>query len=502
MEVFSLDINSTYPLTHPQRRIWYVENISPDTSIHNIGGLIRIYGAVDFDLLEEAINQFIRLNDAIRIRMVEQDSGVQQTVTAYQRRSFPFIDFTTITSDVDVDAWAASEFALPLPLDGEALYEFILVKISETESAYLTKVHHIISDGWSFQLMTSHINDLYTQLMRGQRIEEEAKPTYIDYIEQEQKYLTSSRFKKSKHYWTNKFKPVDEITLYPTSNNTRGQRKAFILNQPVSDRIRDFTNTHQVSLNTFFIAAMLLYLHKVTQQNLIIIGTPVLNRTGVKEKKTFGMFTSSMPFLVQIEQDTSLSKFILNCNLELIQSYFHQKYPYNLLVQDLQLQKRGIDQLFQVSVNYYNTSYDKSFGPGWKMKQTEVHNGNQLYPLQLIITEWEENGGLELYFAQSSSPHSSKLADDELGLIQLMEYAACMLKQHEAGLREMNFFAGSMKKWCTQFLLQQTDLVAKRRLRYAEFLGSLREMQFLANRDKIFQQSMLHALPPIDRYDL
>ncbi|AZK48531.1 non-ribosomal peptide synthetase [Paenibacillus lentus] len=420
MEVFSLDINLIYPLTHPQRRIWYVENISPGTSIHNIGGLIRIYGAVDFDLLEEAINHFIRLNDAIRIRIVEQDSGVQQTVSAYQRRQLPFIDFTTITSDVDVDAWAASEFAQPLPLDGEALYEFTLVKISETESAYLTKVHHIISDGWSFQLMTSHINDLYTQLMRGQMIQEEAKPTYIDYIEQEQKYLTSSRFKKSKHYWTNKFKSVDKITLFPTSNNTRGQRKAFILNQPISDRIRDFTNTHQVSLNTFFIAVMLLYLHKITQQNLIIIGTPVLNRTGVKEKKTFGMFTSSMPFLVQIEQETSLSKFILNCNLELIQSYFHQKYPYNLLVQDLQLQKRGIDQLFQVSVNYYNTSYDKSFGPGWKMKQTEVHNGNQLYPLQLIITEWEENGGLELYFDYKTDDYSASQIEEMFSRLELI----------------------------------------------------------------------------------
>ncbi|MDT2293610.1 condensation domain-containing protein [Paenibacillus larvae] len=93
------------------------------------------------------------------------------------------------------------------------------------------------------------------------------------------------------------------------------------------------------------------------------------------------MFTSTMPLFAEIQHEMSFSAFALYVNRELMQCYFHQRYPYNLLVQDLQLQKRGIDQLFQVCVNYYNTRFDRKFGPGWRMQQIEIHNGHQLYPL-------------------------------------------------------------------------------------------------------------------------
>lgn len=405
-----MEAGKFYPLTHPQKRIWYVENIYPGTSIHNIGGLIKIYGPVDFSLLEEAINHFIRLHDAVRMRLVEQDGSVQQTVTEYRRKTFPFIDF--MAQESDVDAWVSAEFSKPLPLDGEQLYDFVLVRISDTESAYLTKFHHIISDGWSFQLMTTHINQIYTQLMQGEEVPQESRPTYLDYIEQEQKYLSSPRFMKNQSYWNHKFDHVHDIDLHTTSIGTAGNRKKFLINHSASDAIRDFAQTHHISLNTFFVATMLLYLHKANQQNRLLIGTPVLNRTGAKEKNTFGMFTSTMPFLIDIKHEMSFSSFIHNVNQELIQCYFHQKYPYNLLVQDLQLQQRGLDQLFQVCVNYYNTAFDRNFGPGWKMQQIEANNGNQLYSLQLIVTEWSSNEELELYFDYKEGDYTEKQIDE------------------------------------------------------------------------------------------
>ncbi|MFS0838709.1 condensation domain-containing protein [Paenibacillus sp. 1P03SA] len=405
-----MEASRLYPLTHPQKRIWYVENIYPGTSIHNIGGLIKIYGPVDFSLLEEAINQFIRLNDAVRIRLVEQDGAVQQTVAEYRRKTFPFVDFTHHESDVD--AWVSAEFGKPLALDGEQLYDFVLVRISETESAYLTKFHHIISDGWSFQLMTTHINQIYTQLMQGEEVRQEPRPTYLEYIEQEQKYLTSPRFTKNKTYWNIKFDHLHDIEFQNTTIGTAGNRKKFSISRSASDAIRDFAKTHHISLNTFFVATMLLYLHKANQQNRLLIGTPVLNRTGAKEKNTFGMFTSTMPFLIDIEHEVSFTSFIHNVNQELIQCYFHQKYPYNLLVQDLQLQQRGLDQLFQICVNYYNTAFDRNFGPGWKMQQIEANNGNQLYSLQLIVTEWSSDEELELYFDYKEGDYTEKQIDE------------------------------------------------------------------------------------------
>jgi hypothetical protein len=55
--------------------------------------------------------------------------------------------------------WAQDEFQKQIPLDGGPLFEFVLLKISDVESSYFVKFHHIIADGWTIQLMTSQIID-------------------------------------------------------------------------------------------------------------------------------------------------------------------------------------------------------------------------------------------------------------------------------------------------------------------------------------------------------
>jgi hypothetical protein len=48
-----------YSLTHPQKRIWYMEKINAHQPLHNIGGVVTIKGELDFTFLEKAINHFV-----------------------------------------------------------------------------------------------------------------------------------------------------------------------------------------------------------------------------------------------------------------------------------------------------------------------------------------------------------------------------------------------------------------------------------------------------------
>ncbi|TKI90216.1 hypothetical protein FC695_34715, partial [Bacillus cereus] len=98
---------------------------------------------------------------------------------------------------------------------------------------------------------------------------------------------------------------------------------------------------HRISMNTLFSTFMLIYIHKMYDQSDIIIGSPVLNRSGVLEKKIVGMFTSTMPLRLNVDEDESVLSFIKRVNHEIKQCLFHQRYPYNLLVKDLQLTSKG-----------------------------------------------------------------------------------------------------------------------------------------------------------------
>jgi hypothetical protein len=61
----------TYPLSSPQRDIWFDQILSPEVPLYNVGGYLRIDGPIDPALFEQALNQIIEENDALRLKFRE-----------------------------------------------------------------------------------------------------------------------------------------------------------------------------------------------------------------------------------------------------------------------------------------------------------------------------------------------------------------------------------------------------------------------------------------------
>jgi amino acid adenylation domain-containing protein/non-ribosomal peptide synthase protein (TIGR01720 family) len=385
-------------LTHPQKRIWYIEKIYQSTSVHNIGGLIRIKGLVNFDALNKAINVFVERNEGIRIKFCEAEGIPMQYPADYKENKFEYIDFNSYQDpETELRNWIKAQAETSFDLEGGSLYYFALLKINDNESGYFVKLHHIISDGWSVNILTEKISDHYSKIVKSQKINEEVEYSYLEYVEKEKSYLASDRFSKNKMFWNKKLGSIPEDCLVKDSFNTKGKRMTYYLDNKKSESLIKYSEQNSLSLNTFFIALLLIYINKSTQRPEIIIGTPILNRSGKKEKSIFGMFTSTMPFKMAVDNDLTFDQFIKNVNSELMECYFNQKYPYDLLLQDIELKKKGYDNLFKVCVNYYNTRLVNEVA-GMSIENHEFYSGNQFYPLQLVIKEWSNKGNLTLHY--------------------------------------------------------------------------------------------------------
>lgn len=385
-----------YSLTHPQKRVWYIEKIYPNTSCNNVGGLLKIKGDVNFKILEEAIHLFIQKNEGLRLQFTELNGEVKQYVKSYFRIPICKFDFSNETHPIgSAEKWSREEFSKPFDLYNQPLFTFALIHISDQENGYLIKLHHIVSDGWSILLLTNQIAQYYNKLLNGEYVDKELANTYLDYLKEEQKYLVSKRFEKDKDYWQAKLKNLPETFLYKDSVSTKGNRKRFQIDKNLSQALRSFTKEYQCSLNNLFVVLIMIYLYKTTQQEEIIIGVPVLNRAGVKEKNIVGMFTSTMPFFSKIDVYQTINEFIRQVEKDLRKSFFHQKYPYDLIAHDLKLAERGYDNLFQWCVNYYNTKLTAEFA-GAAVENDEYYSGDQTYSLQLAIKEWSDEGEIQL----------------------------------------------------------------------------------------------------------
>ncbi|TCS97013.1 non-ribosomal peptide synthetase [Hazenella coriacea] len=393
-----LNHREKFPLSHPQKRIWYMEKINPDQPFHNVGGTVRIKGEVNFNFLEQAINQFVKENEGFRHRLVESNGEVQQYVEEYQKLHLRFFDFSSQeNSDEAFKNWVQEEATQPFQIYNHALFHFALFKINDHDSGYFVKAHHLIADGWSMNILTEQICNSYVKLLKGERLTVQDHEPYTYYLTQEQKYLKSRRFLKNKQFWNEKFETIPEIIREAGLECAEGIRKTYHLSSDQSERIKSFVANQESSEFAFFVALYLMYLNKLTGKDDIVIGLPLYNRSGKKEKNIVGMFTSTMPFRFQIDGEMSGQQLIKEVNSELIRCYYHQKYPYDLLAQDLKLQERENGQLLNTCINYYNTNLVNEVD-GTPIENKEFYNGKQLYSLQLIIREWSSSNEMDLDF--------------------------------------------------------------------------------------------------------
>ncbi|WP_217604382.1 non-ribosomal peptide synthetase [Chitinophaga sp. GbtcB8] len=382
-----------YPLTNPQKRIWYVEKTQPGTAAFCLGGIVRFKGSVDCALLQQAINECVRHNNAMRIRIAAHN--MEQYVAAFAPFSIELFDFSK--RENELNTWINKTFSSPFELSDAPLYHFAFYKLTDQEYGWLIKVHHIIMDGWSVSLMTDQVYRHY-EIIKGNAMPvHETRPDYLAYLDEEAAYRQSPELEKDKVFWHSKFRHLPETFMSNINGVHAGKRITYLLEAGKVTQLRVYLQDKKVSLNTFYTALMLLYLYKTTNAAEITIGVPVANRLSKAGKRTIGMFTSTMPFLFHLSPELSFSAFLAAVHRELRACYAHQRYPYNELVNELGLSKLGYNNLFNVCVNYYNTRH-ATLLDNMPVENDELYNGYQYYPLQLVIKEWLDDDTVQLQF--------------------------------------------------------------------------------------------------------
>lgn len=417
-----------YPLTHPQKRVWYTEKINTGLAINNIGGPVIITGDVDYDTLEATINLCIEQNEVMRLRIIEEDGNAYQYVAAYEAVKFQFIDFSQKNEpQEELIMWADKEIRQAFELNNQPLYYFAFFKLSENKGGYLVKLHHIIADGWSVNILLDQLTNNYLKLLHREQ-PEQVKYSCFDYIKLEQNYLNSDKFDKNKAFWNEMFRDIPEgintkyYNLPNEQNILTGCRKNFELSAELTKAIKNFSVIQNVSINTIFISVFAIFLNKYYNQPDVVIGTPVFNRSGIKEKNIFGMLSSTMPFRIKLDEEESILQTVKNIGRSFMKCLFNQRYPYNLLSGDLELNKKGYQTLMDFYVNFYNTKMEGLIN-GIPIEKYECYNGSQLYKFQMIVKDWSETGNLSISFDYRISYFSNRDIED------IYKYLNCILLQ-------------------------------------------------------------------------
>ena len=347
-----------YQLSNPQKSILVTEQYYQGTSINTICGYVYISDTVDFDMLQKAINEMVKTNDGMKLRIKTKDDSCVQYLEEY--KSFE-INTIALSSVKELEAKALEIANTPLMKENEPLFQFVLFKLPNGSGGFIVNVHHLIGDSWSLGLIAKEVTEIYAELLQG-TYETKMFPSYLNYLEAENTYKNSDKWKKDKAYWEEVFQTVPEVASIPSMKSTNsqtpscvGKREKFILPQEELQAIKAFCDNHQISIYNFFMAVYSLYVARVSNLDDFVMGTPILNRTGFDQKHTMGMFVSVAPLRVQLNHELSFIDFAKKVSTDIMALFRHQKYSYQSILEDLRKRDASIPNLYNVILSYQIT---------------------------------------------------------------------------------------------------------------------------------------------------
>lgn len=374
-----------YQLTKPQKLIYDMEKYAGG-AVSVICGSMLIKGTKNVSELKQAATELYRLNDTLRIHIIESNEGVQQEI-----REFIPCDTETLyfESKEQLDLYGEGRAKEPMDLYGP-LCELKIVLLKGS-CGFFVKLHHIIGDAWTLSLLGTQAN----AVLSG---ETPAAYSYTEYLDREKIYMQSSRHIKDRAFFMEQFKECNEVTYLSEKQNSslRSNRKTFVIKGEEANSVISYTKNHGVSPFVLFMTTVAAYISRVRMNvEKFYIGTAVLNRTGIQEKNTAGMFINTVPLQINLDNSASFAENLSKVKKASFSVFRHQKYNYGDVLTEIRKEYGFAEKLYDVMFSYQNATITGSDGV---IESTWYHSGSQTESLQIHIDDRDREGIFRIHY--------------------------------------------------------------------------------------------------------
>ncbi len=430
-----------FDLTTPQKAIITMEQFYPGTSMNNIVGKITIHEKVDFAELKKAIRIFVKNTDNIRYQLHIDQDIIKQYKKEYETFKIDHVVLNSQNSEEICTRIARTPFELfDMPL-----YRFTTFENEDETGGFILCVHHLLTDAWSVSSLISTIVSTYSKIIKNEKIEiDNNLYPYTDFIKEENEYLQSPKFKQDEEFWEDLFSEnifEDNLSGNSQSNLTyEATRVEFKLSKKMTSKIVDFCKEIKISPFTFLLYVMAIYESKVKQTNNVVLSTPILNRSGKKQKETFGLFVNNMLYKLNIEENTSFYDAITDLNKSQFSYLRHQKYPLQELITNIKSRFQIKENIYNTSVSYQNarTIHEEGTAP---YDSEWLFSGYLTIPLVFHIYDMDDTSSFSfMYDYQNKMYDFSQIKDIHNRLLhiceQIMENKNILIKDIELTTEE------------------------------------------------------------------
>jgi len=338
----------TAPLSLQQQRVWFIEQLQPGNTMFNSPAAHRLRGPLVEAAFERAFNKMVQRQPSLRTVIREGESGdVQAVLDEVPVKLFPAEDLSVLGGEERESRLRARIRELTkeaFDFHNGPLFRARLFRLGPDEHVLVFVVHHIVWDGWSFDLFYDEINAHYTAFCNGQPSPlEPPLVSYGDFAAWQRQWLQGERLRAEVEHWKTQLRGHNEPLALPADRprpaeaSNSGITEWLNVSKEMTDRLHEMGRKADATLFMTLFAAYYAFLWKHTGQHDLVVGTPVRARSHAEVENLMGFFVNALAVRKQVDERMTFLDLVREVRATVLEALSHPDVPFEHLVRELRL---------------------------------------------------------------------------------------------------------------------------------------------------------------------
>jgi amino acid adenylation domain-containing protein len=428
------------PASFPQRRLWFLERLTPGLAVYHIPYALRVTSGsdpgidsgIDPDVLERALVEVARRHEALRTTFAEAQGEPLQVIAPAPGLRLERIDLTALPEPerrAEALRLREREAARPFDLGRGPLVRAVLARLAEGEHELLLTLHHIVADGWSTEILLRELTELYEAFAAGRPSPLPALPVqYADFAVWQRRWMSGETLAREVAHWRRRLEGAPAALDLPTDRprpavqSFAGASLELALAAELAARVRAVSRREGATPFLAVLAAFGALLGRWSGQTDIPVGSTIANRNRSETEGLIGLFVNTLVLRCDLGGEPTFGELLARLRETTLAAHAHQDLPFEALVEELHPQRDlSRSPLFQVMLTWHS-------GHGaWAaegLALTALPFAARTSRVDLTLGVLDTGGALELALEHATDLFDEATASRLLGHLQVLLAAA------------------------------------------------------------------------------
>jgi hypothetical protein len=388
------------PLSFSQKRLWFLQQLDPESYAFNISNAVRLTGVLNVAALHETLNEIVRRHEALRTTFANVDGEPIQVIAPSLTVALQQVDLRELPQperESEAVRLITAESRKPFDLTHGPLLRTLLVRLEAEQHVALLAMHHIVSDGWSMSILVRELGALYQAYAAGQPSPLPELPLqYADFTTWQNERLRGDRLESLLGYWKRQLGSNLAVLELPTDRprattfSFKGGVQSFALSPALSESLDVISKREGATMFMTLLAAIQLMLQRYTGQDDIPVGINIANREHREIESLIGFFVNNLVLRGDLSGNPTFRELLRRTRELTLGAYAHQELPFEMLIEALRPERRPNTTLFQVMLVMQNAPNAMLKLPGLTLEPFKVIDEQSAFDLTFFVRETEQ----------------------------------------------------------------------------------------------------------------